>query len=124
MVFGALCISFVFIMLVGTINHPRMNFSVFELRESKKSARYVLILEILIILSLNAMGASKSYFGFKVKEKRSVKKALLQILAAIAEDEMDICIYGWPLQCSSILYQPERPRLDVLGDYSICEDIE
>lgn len=64
LVFGALCISFVLIMFVGTINHPKMNFSVTELMESKKSARYVLVLETLIILSLNAMGASESCLGF------------------------------------------------------------
>ena len=51
-------------MFVGTINHPKMNFSVSELMESKKSARYVLVLETLIILSLNAMGASESCLGF------------------------------------------------------------
>ena len=64
LVLGALCISFVLIMFVGTINHPKMNFSVSELMESKKSARYVLVLETLIILSLNAMGASESCLGF------------------------------------------------------------
>lgn len=64
LVIGALCISFVLIMFVGTINHPKMNFSVSELSESKKSSRYVLLLEFFIILSLNAIGASERCLGF------------------------------------------------------------
>lgn len=47
-----------------------------------------------------------------MKEKGTVKKALLQMLAVAAEDEMDINIYSWPPICASLLYQPERPILD------------
>lgn len=59
-----LFLSFIIIMFVGTVNHPNMNFDEKELRESKKSARYVLMLEIFIILSLDFIGASERYLGF------------------------------------------------------------
>lgn len=62
----ALGVSFIIIMLIGTVNHPNMNFSALELRESKQSARYVLILEMIIILSLNVIGAAKQYIGFMI----------------------------------------------------------
>ncbi len=55
-----------------------------------------------------------------MKEKGIVKKALLQMLAVAAEDEMDINIYSWPPICVSLLYQPERPRIDLVG--KICEE--
>lgn len=64
LVVSTLGISFVLILFVGTINHPKINFSVSELRESKKSSRYVLILELFIILSLNAIGASERCLSF------------------------------------------------------------
>lgn len=51
--------------------------------------------------------------GSKMRKKGSVKKSLLKALAVAAEDEMDINIYSWPPICSSLLYQPERPVLDV-----------
>ncbi len=44
-----------------------------------------------------------------MKEKRSVKKALLQALALMAEEEMEVSIYSWPPICAGILHQPERP---------------
>ena len=50
--------------------------------------------------------------GSKMREKGNVKKTLLKALAVAAEDEMDINIYSWPPICSSLLYQPERPRVD------------
>lgn len=57
--YTALGSSFVLIMIVGTVNHPNMNYSDAELRESRKAARYILILEMFVILSLKAMGASE-----------------------------------------------------------------
>lgn len=62
--------------------------------------------------------------GSKMKEKGIVKKALLQMLAVAAEDEMDINIYSWPPICASLLYQPERPKLDLSDDNSCCKDVE
>lgn len=60
----ALSASITIIMIVGTINHPNMGFSNAELRESKKTARYVLILEILVVLSLYFLGASEQCIVF------------------------------------------------------------
>ena len=45
-----------------------------------------------------------------MKEKGSVKKALLKVLALMAEDEMEVNIYSWPPICAGILHQPERPN--------------
>lgn len=62
--YTALASSFVLIMIVGTVNHPNMNYSDAELRESRKAARYILILEMFVILSLKAMGASEQCICF------------------------------------------------------------
>lgn len=45
-----------------------------------------------------------------MKNETKVKKALLQVLAKMAEDEMDVNIYSWPPICASFYYQPERPE--------------
>ena len=62
--YTALASSFVLIMIVGTVNHPNMNYSDAELRESRKAARYILMLEMFVILSLKAMGASEQCICF------------------------------------------------------------
>ena len=62
--YTALASSFVLIMIVGTVNHPNMNYSDAELRESRKAARYILILEMFVILSLKVMGASEQCICF------------------------------------------------------------
>ena len=53
-----------------------------------------------------------------MKEKRSVKKALMQALALMVEEEMEVNIYSWPPICAGILHQPERPiDSGILYDY-------
>lgn len=47
-----------------------------------------------------------------MKRNESVKKILLQMLARVAEEEMEVNIYEWPPVCVGLLHQPERPRLD------------
>lgn len=51
-------------MLVGTINHPNMNYTSLELKETKKATRCVMLLEIFIIIPLFSLGASKEYLCF------------------------------------------------------------
>lgn len=38
---------------------------------------------------------------------------MLQVLALMAEDEMEVNIYSWPPICAGILHQPQRPRVDL-----------
>ena len=61
---GALSVAFLLIMVIGTINHPNMKYSISELMESKKAARYVLIIEGIIVVSLECLGASRRYISF------------------------------------------------------------
>lgn len=51
-----------------------------------------------------------------MKEKGSVKKALLKVLALMAEDEMEVNIYSWPPICAGILHQPERPNNRIIKE--------
>lgn len=61
---STLAISFILIMIIGTINHPNMNYCETELRESRKSARYILLLEMFVILALKALGATERCLSF------------------------------------------------------------
>lgn len=57
----ALGFSVVIISAIGTVNHPNMHLNETEIMEASESARYVLLLELFIILSLSALGASDRY---------------------------------------------------------------
>lgn len=48
-----------------------------------------------------------------MNENGRVKKALLQVLALMAKEEMEVNIYSWPPICAGILHQPERPQKDL-----------
>lgn len=79
--------SFVLIMLVvGTINHPNMNYSEHELKESQKSARYMLLLETFIIVSLWTLGASEQYTCFM--SWGIILCALCDVVAKITKQEV------------------------------------
>lgn len=57
---GALIIiSIITVLAVGTVKHLNMNYSLSELRESKRAARYILLLEMIIIVSMYILGASQ-----------------------------------------------------------------
>lgn len=58
-VYVGVLISCVIICVIGTVNHPNMEFTAFELQESKKAARYLLILECLFLVAIDALKICK-----------------------------------------------------------------
>lgn len=61
LMYGLLAISFVFIFLTGTVNHPNLRFNKYELQESKRVARYILLLETFVVLALDTLTAAENY---------------------------------------------------------------
>jgi len=62
--YGLLFISVVLIAVIGTVNHPNMDMEREELRESKKAARLLTLLDIVIILLLIALGIDEIYITY------------------------------------------------------------
>lgn len=62
--YALLFISSVNIMLIGTVNHPNMGWNSEEVKVSKKIARYTLLLEVSIIISLMAIGFIQIYITY------------------------------------------------------------
>lgn len=56
--FGLIGVSSILIWLIGAVNHPNMSMSDSELRDSKKAARYVLILECLVLGTMSMLKVS------------------------------------------------------------------
>ena len=56
-----LLISALMIALLGTVNHPDMNYTDEEYKESKNAARYILILELIIIFSFKQLSIFSNY---------------------------------------------------------------
>ena len=50
--YGMLFLAIILICIMGTINHPNIDISKSELQESKKAARLVVIMEVMIIVVL------------------------------------------------------------------------
>lgn len=85
---GMLFFSFLLIMKIGTINHPNMKYSGSELRESKKAARYVLVIETFIIISLEYLGALGQYVCFM--SLGIVMCAIGVVLAKLTKQEVEV----------------------------------
>ena len=47
--------------------------------------------------------------GVVVNFREKTKRTLLLMVERIAKNEIDVDIYQWPPNCSSLLHQPERP---------------
>ena len=61
---GAVVIAAIYIVLIGTVNHPNMHMNSEELIESKKLARLIVLLEVSIILGCVLLGASMIYTSY------------------------------------------------------------
>lgn len=62
--YGLVIVSVILIMIFGTINHPNMNMSLAELKESKKAARWFVTLESMIFLAAIPLRISKEYISY------------------------------------------------------------
>lgn len=83
-----LFIAIVLICIMGTINHPNMDMSKNELQESKKAARLLVLMEIMIIAVLVYLKVDIIYIGYM--SLAIILCAFLMCLAKIIKQE--VCV--------------------------------
>lgn len=84
--YGMLFLAIILICIMGTINHPNIDISKSELQESKKAARLVVIMEVMIIVVLAYLKANILYIGYM--SVAVILCALLMCLAKIIKQEV------------------------------------
>ena len=84
--YGMLFFAIILICIMGTINHPNIDISKSELQESKKAARLVVIMEVMIIVVLAYLKANILYIGYM--SVAVILCALLMCLAKIIKQEV------------------------------------
>lgn len=57
-------VSVIYILCVGTVNHPNLALDDSELRESKKRARIIVVLEVLLTIVLCIVGVDRTITGY------------------------------------------------------------
>lgn len=86
--YGVLFFAIVLICIIGTINHPNIDMSKSELQESKKAARLVVLMEVMIIAVLVYLKADILYIGYM--SVAVILCAFLMCLAKIIKQE--VCV--------------------------------
>lgn len=86
--YGLLFLAMLLICIMGTINHPNMDMSKSELRESKKAARLLILMEVMIIAALIYLKADFMYIGYM--SAAIILCAFLMCLARIIKQEVRI----------------------------------
>lgn len=86
--YGMLFLATILICMMGTINHPNIDMNKSELQESKKAARLVVLMEVLIIAVLVYLKANILYIGYM--SGAIILCALLMCLAKIIKQE--VCV--------------------------------
>lgn len=101
LLFGILFLAMMIIGIIGTVNHPNMNMDSEELKESKKAARIIVLLEGIIICSYAQLGADMviiSYIAMAVilcAALLCIAKILKQEVKMSEESEQeDTGVYG------------------------------
>lgn len=61
---GLVVIATIYVVIIGTVNHPNMQMNATEFMESKKLARITVLLEVSIILGCVFLGASMIYISY------------------------------------------------------------
>lgn len=84
---GMLFFAIVLICIIGTINHPNMDMNQSELRESKKAARRVVLIEAIIIV-LGYLLGDILYIGYM--SMAIILCAFLMCLAKIIKQEVSV----------------------------------
>ncbi|MFV0466945.1 MAG: accessory gene regulator B family protein [Lachnospiraceae bacterium] len=79
-VYAAVLLSAVIILVIGTVNHPNMDMNNEELIESKKTARWMVILYSFLILAFAVLGVNTLYLSYM-----SVGIVLCAMLLCIAK---------------------------------------
>lgn len=86
--YGMLFFAIFLICIIGTINHPNIDMSKSELQESKKAARLVVLMEVMIIAVLVYLKADILYIGYMAVA--IILCAFLMCLAKIIKQE--VCV--------------------------------
>ena len=86
--YGMLSFAIFLICIMGTINHPNVDMSKSELKESKKAARLLVLMEVMIIAVLVYLKADLLYIGYM--SVAIILCAFLMCLAKIIKQE--VCV--------------------------------
>lgn len=86
--YAMLFLAMLLICIMGTINHPNMDMSKRELRESKKAARLLVLLEVMILAALVYLKADLLYIGYM--SVAIILCAFLMCLARIIKQEVRV----------------------------------
>ncbi|MDE6529295.1 MAG: accessory gene regulator B family protein [Lachnospiraceae bacterium] len=86
--YGTLFLAIILICIIGTINHPNIEMSKSELQESKKAARLVVLMEVMIISVLVYLKADILYIGYM--SAAIILCAFLMCLAKIIKQEVGV----------------------------------
>ncbi len=84
--YGLLFLAMLLVCIIGTINHPNMDMSKSELRESRKAARLLIFMEIMVIAVLVYLKADILYIGYM--SVAVILCAFLMCLAKIIKQEV------------------------------------
>lgn len=79
--YGMLLLAISLIFIMGTINHPNVDMNKSELKESKKAARLIVLMEVMVIAVLIYLKANILYIGYM--SSAIILCALLMCLAKI-----------------------------------------
>ena len=86
--YAMLFLAMLLICIMGTINHPNMDMSKSDLRESKKAARLMVLMEVMILAALVYLKADLLYIGYM--SVAIILCAFLMCLAKIIKQE--VCV--------------------------------
>lgn len=86
--YAMLFLAIVLICIVGTINHPNMDMSKSELQESKKAARLIVLMEVMVIIFSIYFKVNILYIGYM--SVAIILCAFLLCLAKIIKQE--VCV--------------------------------
>lgn len=84
--YGILFLAIVLICIMGTINHPNIDINKSELQESKKAARLIVLMEVMIIAALVYLKVDIPYTGYM--SMAIILCAFLMCLAKIIKQEV------------------------------------
>lgn len=84
--YGMLLLAISLIFIMGTINHPNVDMNKSELKESKKAARLIVLMEVMVIAVLVYLKANILYIGYM--SSAIILCALLMCLAKIIKQEV------------------------------------
>ena len=86
--YGLLFLAIILIYIMGTINHPNMDMDKSEWQESKKAARLIVLMEVIIIAVLVCLKVDILYIGYM--SVAVILCAFLMCLARIIKQEVRV----------------------------------